>query len=178
MRCALFFITAMAALVLTGCKGDPNTPEYWEKAFNSAKNKKQRVSLVEDMRTGKRTSPAFTAVLHKRLSEEKSPDVKEAIARLLGEAKDPGSVDPLMNALDFSASESHEKAMNKEIAIALGNLGDKKAAGTLIKCLTMKDDYTRIAAIEALGSMKAGEAAPKLMELASSDGEPPFVSKK
>jgi HEAT repeat protein len=180
MRNALLSITAIAALLLSGCKGDPNTPEYWEKAITGAKSKKQRQALVEDMRNSKRTGPQFTAVLNKRLSsgEEKAPEVKEAIARLLGEAKDPASVEPLINALDFGASESHEKAMNKEIAIALGNIGDKKAAGTLIKCLSMKDDYTRIAAIEALGAMKAGEATDKLMELASSDSEPPFVSKK
>jgi HEAT repeat protein len=180
MRTALLVTTAIAALLLSSCKGDPNTPEYWEKAITGAKSKKQRQSLVEDMRTNKHTGPAFTAVLNKRLAsgDEKSVEVKEAIARVLGEAKDPASVEPLMNALDFGASESHEKAMNKEIAIALGNLGDKKASGTLIKCLSMRDDYTRIAAIEALGAMKAGDAVEKLTELASSETEPPFVSKK
>jgi HEAT repeat protein len=174
----VLIITAIAALTLSGCKGDPNTPEYWEKAFSSAKNKKGRQALVEEMRAKKVTAPQFLAVLQKRLAEEKSFEVKEAIARLLGEAKDPSSVDALINAFDFGASESVEKAMNKEIAIALGSIGDKRAAPTLIKCLNMKDDYTRIAAIEALGALKAPEAAPKLMELAAADNEPPFVSKK
>jgi HEAT repeat protein len=174
----VLIITAIAALTLSGCKGDPNTPEYWEKAFSSAKNKKGRQAVVEDMRARKLTGPQFLAVLQKRLAEEKAFEVKEAIARLLGEAKDPSSVDALINALDFGAAESVEKAMNKEIAIALGAIGDKRAAPTLIKCLNMKDDYTRIAAIEALGALKAPEAAGKLMELATGDSEPPFVSKK
>jgi HEAT repeat protein len=178
MRNVLFVGIALSALVLTGCKGDPSTPEYWEKAFNSAKNKKKsRISLVEDMRTRKVTA-AFLPVLHKQLAEDKAPEVKEAIARLLGEMKDPSSVDPLVNAMDPGASESNEKAMNKEVAIALGALGDQRAVPALIKSLNMKDDYTRIAAIEALGALKAGEAAPKLMEMAAAENEPPFVSKK
>ena len=55
------------------------------------------------------------------------------MARLLGEAKDASSVDPLINAFDYGASESNEKAMNKEVAIALGSIGDKKAAPALLK---------------------------------------------
>jgi HEAT repeat protein len=177
MRNALVVGTALAALLLTGCKGDPATPEYWEKAFSGAKNKKTRIGLVEEMRTRK-LGAAFLPVLHKRLGEDKAPEVKEAIARLLGEMKDPSSVDPLINAFDPAASESNEKAMNKEIAIALGGIGDKRAAAALMKCLTMKDDYTRIAAIESLGALKAAEAAAKLTELAAADDAPPFVSKK
>lgn len=177
MRNALLVGTALAALALSGCKGDPSTPEYWEKAFSGAKNKKARVTLVEEMRTRK-VDAKFLPVLHQRLNDDKSPEVKEAIARLLGEMKDPSSVDALMNAMDPGASESNEKAMNKEIAIALGAIGDKRAVPALTKCLTLKDDYTRIAAIEALGALKATEAVDKLMDIASSDSQPPFVSKK
>ena len=68
MRNTLFIVTALAALVSSGCKGDPSTPEYWEKAFTSAKGKKQRLALVEDMRSKKVTAPQFLPVLHKRLA--------------------------------------------------------------------------------------------------------------
>lgn len=177
MRHSVLVLTGLVALSLSACKGDPSTPEYWEKAFSSAKNKKQRLALVEDLRNRKVT-PAFLPVLHKRLAEDKAAEVKEAVARLLGETKDPSSVDPLMNAIDPGASESNEKAMNKEIALALGAIGDKRAAPMLIKCLKMRDDYTVIAAIESLGALKAPEAAPLLMEMAAAENIPPFVSKK
>ena len=177
MRLALVVSVALLTSTLVGCKGDPNTPEYWDKALHDAKAKKERLRLVEEMRNRKLSGP-FVPVLHKRLAEDKAPEVKEAVARLLGELKDPSSVDPLINALDMAASESNERAMNKEIVIALGHLGDKKAAPALLKCLKMKDNYTVIAAIEGLGHLRAPEAVQQLLDLATADGSEPFVSKK
>ena len=38
------------ALILAGCKGDPNKPEYWEKAIGGAKSKKEKIKRVEELR--------------------------------------------------------------------------------------------------------------------------------
>src|SRR5215210_1789873 len=92
------FLVVSLSLAVGGCKGDPNKPEYWEKAIGGAKNKKEKLRKLDDLRS------------------------------------------------------------NKEIANALGEIADPKAAGTLLKCLNLKDNYTVIAAVDGLGQMKAKEA--------------------
>ena len=47
---------ALALALLSGCKGDPNTPEYWEKKLSGAKKPDARVQVVEALRTSKRPS--------------------------------------------------------------------------------------------------------------------------
>jgi HEAT repeat protein len=117
-------------------------------------------------------------MLHKELESEKGGEVRAAIARLLGEMKDPSSVPALLTALDFGASDSDDKAANKEIVMALGNIGSKQAVPDLVKLLSVRDNYTVIAAIEALGALKATEAYEPLNKLATEEGTEPFISKK
>lgn len=166
-----------ALLTLVSCKGDPATPEYWEKSL-STKGKKEKLRAVEDLRAAKVANAGFLPMLHKRLNEEKSPEVKAKIALLLGEMKDPSSIEPLTNAIDFGASESEVKQMNREIATALANTHDPKVVSTLLKLLKTKDNFTVIEAIEGLGNMKAKEAIEPLMEIATNDSTEPFITKK
>src|SRR6185436_12065656 len=142
----------LVLLAVAACKGDPSKPEYWEKAIGGAKSKKEKMRKLEDLRSNKALDKSFAPMLHKRLGEEKPPEVKGKIAQILGELKDPSSIDPLTEALDWTAAEGDSKGMNKEIAIALGNIADAKAAPTLLKCLNLKDNYTVIAAVEGLGA--------------------------
>lgn len=165
------------ALVLSSCKSDPSLPETWEKRISGTKNTKEKVKAVEDLRAH-HMSDAMVPMLEKRLEEEKKPDVKAVIARVLGEAKKPSSIDALVNSIEPAASDSDAKTMNKEIAVALGNIGDPKAAPALIKLLKTKDNYTVIAAIEALGDMKSKEAFDPLYTLATDDSIAPFITKK
>jgi HEAT repeat protein len=167
-----------SALLLAACKGDPNTPEFWEKQITSAKRTKDKVRAVEDLRESKKMTPAFAPMLHAHLASEKSPETKGAIARLLGELRDPSSVEPLIDALDLGAADSNIFTMDKEIATALGMIGDKKAIPTLMKLLKIKDNYTKIESIVALGSLKAKEAVPALTDIATDEGGEPFISKK
>ena len=178
MRNILFTVSLSLSLVLAGCKGDPSTPEYWQKSISGAKKKKDKVARVEAMRAGKHVTPAFLPMLHKELEAEKAGEVRAAIARVLGELKDPTSVPPLLGALDFGASDSDDKAANKEIVVALGSIGSTAAVPDLVKLLSVRDNYTVIAAIEALGQMKAGDAYEPLNKLATEEGTEPFISKK
>jgi HEAT repeat protein len=178
-RVLLVVSLAFSLAVLPGCKGDPNKPEYWSKAIAGAKKKKDKVRVVEDLRSSKKEMPAdFLAMLQHELENEKAGEVRASIARILGEAKNPSSVEALLGAIDFGANDSDDKAANKEIVTALGAIGDKKAVPTLVKLLGVRDNYTVIAAIEALGQLKANDAFEPLNKLAIDDGTEPFISKK
>lgn len=172
------FLGVVLLLLVGACKGDPSKPEYWEKAIGGAKSKKEKIRKLDDLRSLKSLDKSFLPVIHKRLAEEKSPEVKGKLAQILGELKDPSSVDPLTDAIDWTAAEGDSKGMNKEIAIALGEIADPKAAPALLKCLNLKDNYTVIAAVEGLGQMKAKEAVDPLIKFARDENTEPFLSKK
>lgn len=167
----------LLSLALAGCKSDPSTPEYWAKKLD-AKSRKEKIRAVDELRNSKNLNPSMYPMLHAQLETEKSPEVKKDIARILGEQKDATGVDALMAAIDLGSTDNDVSAMNKEIATALGEIGDTKAAGKLMKLLSTKDNYTVIAAIEALGAMHAREAFGALDGIATNDSIEPFITKK
>jgi HEAT repeat protein len=168
----------LSCVVLAGCKGDPASPEYWDKALTGAKAKKDKIRVLSDLRERGHANASFVPVLEKQLGAENPPEVKANIARILGDLKNPSSVDPLVNALDWSASDSAAQSMNREITTALGKLNDPKAAPTLVRLMKGKDPYVRIEAISALGMLKAKDAVDPLMEMATDESGEPFISKK
>ncbi len=165
-------------LFFTGCKGDPKTPGYWDKALKSAKKQRDKERTLDDLRKSGNLNKEFLPMLHEALGAEKRPEVRKAIAQVLGDMKDPASVEPLINAVDFGAADSATHAMNKEVVSALGAIGDPKAAPTLLRLLKSKDNYTKIEAINALGAMKAKEAVDPLLQIATDESGEPFISKK
>jgi hypothetical protein len=58
MRNILLTLSISLSLVLSGCKGDPSTPEYWQKSISSGKKKKDKVARVEALRAAKVATPA------------------------------------------------------------------------------------------------------------------------
>jgi HEAT repeat protein len=175
----LFAVVVMAAaLGFSGCKGDPATPEFWSKAMKGAKRVADRVKVVEDLRASGNLNASMLPMLHEKLSTEKSSEVKASIARVLGEMKDAASLQPLLDGLDRGATDSAVNAMNREIVIALGQLGDARAAPALVQVLRFKDDYTKIEAINTLGLLRAQAAVEPLMALATEEDGKPFISKK
>jgi HEAT repeat protein len=171
-------LLAVVVSLSFGCKGDPKSPEYWDKALSGAKSKKDKVRVVADLRERAVATPAFLPMLHKELAEESAPEVKAGIVKVLAELKSPESVDPLVNALDFGSGDSSVASMNKDIATALGAIGDPKGVPTLVRLMKLRDPYTRIEAITALGVMRAKEAVDPLIELATDESGEPFISKK
>ncbi|MFT3714125.1 MAG: HEAT repeat domain-containing protein [Archangium sp.] len=166
------------ALSISACKSDPSLPETWEKRISGAKNTKEKRKQIEDLRGSKFMNAGMVPMLEKRLAEEKKPEVKADLARLLGEAKQASSIAELTNQIDPAASDSDAKNMNKEIATALGKIGDPKGVPALTKLLKSKDNFTQLAAIDALGEMKAKEAFDALYEIATDDAIAPFITKK
>ncbi len=168
----------VASLALVGCKGDPSKPEYWQKAISGGKVKKDRQKAIEELRSGKRMNASFLPMLHGLLASEKHAEVKKDLARLIGEQKDPSSVEPLTTALDMGNPDREGQALNKEIANALTAIGDKKAIPTLKKLAKMRDPFTQVEAVDGLGALQATEAVDDLMELASNEATEAFITKK
>jgi len=169
---------ALALAVLPGCKGDPKTPEYWEKKISGAKRTDAKVQAIEAMRSSGNLQESFLTMLHIKLGTEKRPEVKAALARAIGDLKSPTSRLPLQAALEPDATDTDTALANKELVAALGKLGEPEAATALMWMLRSKDNYTRIEAIQALGALQAPEAVEPLLKLASDESAEPFINKK
>lgn len=178
MRRIGFGLFCVVVLLLSSCKSDPALPETWDKRISGAKNTKEKRKAIEDLRGGKYMNEKMVPMLEKRLAEEKKPEVKADLARLLGEAGQPSSVAALTAEIDAAATDSDAKNMNKEIATALGKLNSPAAVPALTKLLKSKDNFTQLAAIDALGNLKAKESFEALYEIATDDATAPFITKK
>ena len=84
----------------------------------------------------------------------------------MGEIKDPSSIQPLTDSIDLGNTDAAGNALNKEVVTALAAIGDPAVIPTLQKLLRSRDPYTKIAAIDALGDLKATAAAPQLEAIA------------
>ncbi len=179
MRRATFTAALCAALLLVaGCKGDPKSPEYWQKSISGGKQAKDRIRSVDDLRASGNLNPSFLPTLHGLLKSEKKLEVKSALARAIGDMKDPSSVEPLAAEIDLGNTDSDGNALNKELASALAKIGDPKGGALMLKLIRAKDSYVKIEAINALGSLKAKEAIDPLVAVATSESEEPFICKK
>jgi HEAT repeat protein len=165
-------------LVLSGCKVDPTSPDYWEKTLGKARRAQDQVRVVETLRSSGNLNASFLPFLHAQLASDRKPEVKAAVARALGDVRNVASVEPLGNAVDLGATDSASHLLNKELASALGEIGDPKAAPVLMKLLKARDNYTRIEAVDALGRMRTREAVEPLMQLATDESTEPFLNKK
>ncbi|MCI0572718.1 MAG: HEAT repeat domain-containing protein [Myxococcaceae bacterium] len=168
------------SLLLVGpaCQKDPATPEYWSSRLEDTSRTQDRVRVVEALRTSGRLTPAFLPMLHAELGRERRPEVKAALARVLGQLKDATSVQPLAAALDLGNTEGAGNAMNKEVVHALATIGDRSAGPTLLQAMHSRDPYVRVAAIDAMGALRLKEAAGPLEALASDPSTEPYVVKK
>ena len=165
-------------MFLVACKSDPSTPEHWAKALESAQGAKNKERVVTELRQSPHLKDTFLPMLHEALGKEKAPAVKAGIAKILSDQKSPSSVDALSDALVLGESDPAHNQMNKEIASALGHIGDKKAVPTLLKLLKARDNYVKIEAINALGQLKSADAVEPLIEMATSESGEPFIAKK
>ncbi len=178
LRSIAWVNVALLLLALSGCKGDPKTPGYWDQSLNGAKRAKDKNRILADLRESGNLSPSFVAMLNAHLGSQRQPEVKAALAHLLGDLKDPSSVQPLTDALDLGNADSASNNMNKEIAAALGRIGDPRSVPTLTRLLGTRDAYVRIEAINALGTSRAKEAVEPLIAIIHDDSGEPFVCKK
>ncbi|WNG39556.1 HEAT repeat domain-containing protein [Archangium violaceum] len=165
-------------LVLSGCKVDPSSPEYWEKTLGKARRAQDQVRVIEALRSSGNLNANFLPFLHGQLASDKKPEVKAAVARALGDVKNVASVEPLGKAVDLGATDSGGNLMNKALASALGAIGDPKTVPELMRLLKARDNYTRIEAVDALGRLRAKEAVDSLIQIATDETAEPFLNKK
>ncbi len=178
MRASHRLTLALSLLLLAGCKGDPNTPEYWEKAFKNGRRAQDRVRVIEDLRESKRLTPAFAPLLNGQLQTEKKAEVRAELAKALGELGDKSSVQPLTDAIDMGPADSDTHRMNREIAQALGRIPDPAAIPPLLRLLKSKDGYVQLEAIRSLGAQHAKEAVEPLVAMALDDSVEPLINRK
>jgi HEAT repeat protein len=161
--------------LLLGCRSDPKDPQFWLKELQGAKRPQDRVRLLEDLRKSEYLSQAFLPMLHEQLAAQKGPETRAALARILGQLKDPSSVEPLVEAVDTSASGSAADRMNRDIAQALGALRDPKAVPVLLKLLNARDPFLQLQAAESLGDIGAPAAVGPLLALAQDESKEALV---
>jgi HEAT repeat protein len=169
---------SLAVLSLVGCKGDPKSPVYWDKQLNGTRHAKEKIHLLSELRDSHHLNPSFLPVLHAHLASERQAEVKGSIAHLLGELRDRSSVQPLIDAVDLGNTDNAGNAMNKEIAAALGRIGDPQALPTLMRMVASRDNYVRIEAINAIGASKAKQAVDPLLSIINEEDGEPYVARK
>lgn len=175
-----FFPLALAlALPLFACKpGNPDDPQTWIPKLES-RDAKVRVQALQQLRKlkAKEAAPRIAALL-------KDPLVKEEAALALEDLGGPGQVDELLDAVDTTVGAGSDTAAraanrsNTRIAEALGNIGDPRAAPALLRLARASDDNLRLAAVEALGNVKAKEAVPELSHIVDDLSAPPLLIKR
>src|SRR5438105_2088047 len=150
-----------AALSLCACKSaDPSDPQTWIGRLQDS-DPKARVKAVQELRKlkARQAAPQVALLLKDAL-------IKEDAALALQDLGGPEQVQPLLDAVDTTVGAGSDTAArvanrtNAKIAEALGNIGDPRAAPTLLRLARASDDYVRLAAVEALGKVHAKEAVP------------------
>lgn len=181
---ALPLAAALAALV--ACKADPNSAEDQVKVLLKSKRTKERLAAVEHLRRiAGRDAAAVKAKLD-AIAEvlRETSEAKSHVVTLLAELKDPAAVPLLVGAIDYGVGAGADRASvdanraNKEIAKALGALGDRSAVPALVKLLRSKDNYVRIDTISALSKLRDPAAVEALADIATDETLETLINKK
>src|SRR2546430_7542805 len=160
------FSALVLALLSAACKApDKNDPQAWIKQLGDS-DPKARIKAVQELRKLKaRQAGPFVAQLLK------DPLVKEDAALALQDLGGTPEVQPLLDAVDTTVGAGSDAATrsanrtNAKIAEALGNIGDPKAAPTLLRLARASDDLVRLSAVQALGLVHDQEAVPELSHI-------------
>ncbi|MGZ6125089.1 MAG: HEAT repeat domain-containing protein, partial [Myxococcales bacterium] len=172
-------IALALALSLIACKsGDASDPQTWIGKLGD-KDAKVRVQAIQQLRKleAKQAAPQIAELL-------KDPLVKEDAALALEDLGGPEQVDALLGAVETTVGAGSDTAAraanrsNTRIAEALGNIGDARAAPALLRLARASDDNLRLAAVEALGNVKAKEAVPELSHIVDDASAPPLLIKR
>ena len=120
---------------------------------------------------------------------EATPEVVAALAKALDDADDKVRVQAAISlgwmpakdavpALIVKARQNGDWPLKRRALQALGQIGDDRAIPVLMDALDSIDRYTVENAMLSLGYLKAKEAVPKLIEIASDDSKPVRVAKR
>jgi HEAT repeat protein len=171
----------LCAIFAVGCgETDPNKPGYWVGKLTS-KRIQDRIEACNRLRKFKdvQDAPKVAALL-----KDEDPRVREAAAEAVGTLGDKSTVPQLADAIDFTVgagSDRESRAINeanKQIAMALGELDDKRAVPALIKLTRSHETYVKLEAVRSLGELRDPGAVDTLMDIATDDNTEPFIAKK
>jgi len=167
------------SLSLLACRSrDETDPDTWIRRLDD-RDAKIRVQAVQQLRKlkAKQAAREIAALL-------KDPLVKEDAALALEDLGGRGQVDALLDAVDTTVGAGSDAAAraanrtNARIAEALGNIGDPRAGPALLRLARATDDTVRLAAVEALGNVKATDAIPELSHIVDDAAAPPLLIKR
>lgn len=170
-----------AALAAPACSPDPKSVSDQTKILKTSKSDKQKVKAVENIRALGPETAASALVPILQGPPKPSPQVVLASAKALAGNKDPKVVDALCEAIDMSAGSDNSgaNAANKEIARALTDIGDPKAAPYMARLLKVtRDSYVSIEAIAALAKFRDPSTADVLIQTAENDRLEAMINKK
>jgi HEAT repeat protein len=166
-------------LLLCACKpADPKDPKTWEKQLSDSEPR-VRSKAIQELRklNAREAAPQIAQLL-------KDPLCKEDAALALQDLGGPSEVQPLVSAIDTTIGSGSDLATrstnrtNAKIATALGNIGAQDAAPSLLRLARASDDGVRLAAIEALGKVKAKDAVAELSHVVDDPATPPLLIKR
>src|SRR5437660_1565677 len=167
------------ALSLIACKSrDASDPKTWIARLDD-RDPKVRVQAVQQLRKlkAKQAAPQIALLL-------KDPLLKEDAALALEDLGGPEQVDALLAAVDTTVgagSDTAARAANRtnfRIAEALGTIADPRAGPARLRLARSSDDNVRVAAVEALGNVKAKDAVPELSHIVDDPTAPPLLIKR
>lgn len=180
MRAALLTLPVVA-LFTFACDSGPKPGEeadYWGKKLNTESDiPKREVAMTHlvELKDPKALPHLYEAIKATGAMVELKPKVAELIG-IIGDEK---SAQVLVDAVDWNAGAGRDKETrllanaNEKIAKALAKVGkgtDEKTVQTLVRLADNNNQDVQLAAIVALGELKAAGAVDKLIEIA--DGHP------
>ena len=159
-----------------------------ELAAEHAEDVKSLPSLVSSLSSGDEDARLSAATELGRIGEV-TPEVVAALVKALDDADDRVQVQAAislgwMQAKDAVPALIEKALQNKFLPLkrravqALGQIGDDRAIPAVMAGLDSVDRYTVDNAILALGYLKAKEAVPRLINIATDDSKPVMISNK
>lgn len=147
---------------------DPNSADYWIDHLDREESREEAIHKLGDLKDKKAIPP-----LVKLLKE--SPADRPAIAQTLGMIGDTSAVQPLLAAIDPDPGSGGDEAThtkhraNERIAQALGALHAKESEDAMLKLLSSRDQYEKLAAVHALGDVGTKKSVTPLCDLVRQD---------
>lgn len=174
LRISGALLAATLTFGLVACDTGPKPGEeatYWGQKLSDPERKTRDQAMQHLM---KLKDPKSRPFLHDAVKGE-DPELRSEAALLLSVVGDESSVEALLAGIDWKAGAGRDKkgraaaTANERIAKALGAVakdGDTKAADALKRLSSSPHANTQLAAVWALGQLKATSAVQDLIDIA------------
>lgn len=181
MRALLTLGLVVVFTLATACDTGPKPGEegvYWGKKLNTADDIGKRDAALQKLNDLKDKS-SLPALYEALAQKGPAAELRPRVAELIGIIGDDTSIQPLLEGIDWTAGAGSNKETraaantNEKIAKALAKLGkgDNPKVVEALKRLTGNNSQdVQLAAVVALGELRATGAVQELMEIA--DGHP------